>query len=188
MLAVALAPGHTIFEAGDRKSALLLLRENPDIQVALVDLGLPPFEHTPEEGLALLHAVRLEGMPVKLIVLTGQDQESAALAAIEAGAFDFLSKPASIPAIQASLSRAELFARKERELSGQGIARITISAPLGEGLRNVRDEAEERLVRQVLQDTAFNIHESARRLGVKRENIYYFLKKFGIVREGKTAE
>jgi transcriptional regulator with GAF, ATPase, and Fis domain len=50
-------------------------------------------------------------------------------------------------------------------------------------LKAVREDAEERLVRQVLKDTEFNVYQSAARLGVKRESIYYFLKKFGIKRE-----
>lgn len=183
LISVALQSRFEIVAVDSRAAALSALRSNPAIAVALVDLGLPPAPHGPGEGLALLQALRLEGLAIKAIVLTGQDQEAAAMAAIQEGAFDFLGKPASLSAILGAIERALLFARKEKELATRGIARLAISAPLGEGLRNVRDAAEERLVRQVLQETAFNIHESARRLGIKRENIYYLLKKFGIVRD-----
>jgi len=53
---------------------------------------------------------------------------------------------------------------------------------VSDGLKSVRDEVEEKLVRQVLQETGFNVNQSAARLGLKRESLYYFLKKFGIER------
>ncbi|HZX33079.1 MAG TPA: response regulator [Rhodocyclaceae bacterium] len=179
----ALARNFEVIEAENRPEALAALHARPEILAALIDLGLPPEPHSPREGLAILQALRTEGLPVKAVVLTGQDDEAAALAAIQEGAFDFLGKPAPLAAIAAAIERAIFFAAKERELARRGVARLAISAPLGEGLRNVRDEAEERLVRQVLQNTAFNVHEAARRLGVKRENVYYLLKKFGITRD-----
>lgn len=183
LISSALTPRFRIVVADCRKEALAVLRNDPEIAVALIDLGLPPLPHGFQEGVALLQAIRQDGLAAKAIVLTGQDQEETAMAAIREGAFDFLCKPTSLDAITGAIDRALLFSRKEKELAEKGIARLAISAPLGEGLRNVRDEVEERLVRRVLQETAFNVHEAARRLGIKRENIYYFLKKFGIARD-----
>ncbi len=71
----------------------------------------------------------------------------------------------------------------ERELSLEGITRIAVNAQTNEGLKGVRSDAEERLVRQILKETGFNVYQSAKRLGVKRENVYYFMKKFGIERD-----
>jgi transcriptional regulator with GAF, ATPase, and Fis domain len=82
-----------------------------------------------------------------------------------------------------AINRALLFLQKERELGKEGITRIAINAQIGDGLKSVRADAEERLVRQILKETGFNVYQSAKRLGVKRENIYYFLKKFGIARD-----
>ncbi len=175
--------GYQTFHAMQRAAALDLLAEHPEIAVILLDLGLPPHQHDMTEGLAALAAITVSGHPAKVIVLTGQDQEAAALQAIRGGAFDFLSKPAPMLSIQAAVERALLFGKKELELAEQGITRIQFNAVIGEGLKQVRDDAEEQLVRQVLRETQFNIHESARRLGIKRENVYYFLKKFGIVRQ-----
>lgn len=175
--------GYLTLHAEQRAPALALLNEHPEIAVVLLDLGLPPHQHDMSEGLALLAAIAISGHPAKVIVLTGQDQEAAALQAIRGGAFDFLGKPAPMSNIQNAVERALLFNKKESELVGQGITRIQFNAVIGEGLKQVRDDAEEQLVRQVLRETQFNIHESARRLGIKRENVYYFLKKFGIVRQ-----
>lgn len=174
--------GYHPIHASNRQEALTILQHSREIKVALIDLGLPPHEHDMREGLALLAAIRQSGRNIKIVVLTGQDQQAAAMAVIRDGAFDFLPKPAAMPTILAALERAQLFERTEAVLEQQGISRIDFNAVVGEGLKQVRDEAEERLVRRVLHETGFNVHESARRLGIKRENIYYFLKKFGITR------
>lgn len=169
--------------AGDTQEALAALTSSPTIEVVLLDLGLPPYAHDIREGMAALTHMQSLLLPMKIIVLTGQDQSEAALAAIREGAFDFLAKPASAESILTSIHRALLFLQAERELGAQGITRIALNAQLNAGLKGIRVDAEERLVRQVLKDTGFNVNQSAKRLGVKRENIYYFLKKFGIVRD-----
>nr|WP_315476288.1 response regulator [uncultured Undibacterium sp.] len=174
---------YRVSEADSRNAALDLLTEQSDIAVVILDLGLPPHAHAITEGIATLQEIQAAILPVKVIVLTGQDQEAAALAAIREGAFDFLAKPASADAILRAVKRAELFLQKERELGEQGITRIAINAQISDGLKGVRVDAEERLVRQILKETGFNVNQSAKRLGVKRENIYYFLKKFGIERD-----
>jgi two-component system, response regulator RegA len=170
-------------ETASRIAALEKLRIDTSISVVILDLGLPPAAHGISEGIATLRAIQSDMRPVKVIVLTGQDQEAAALAAIREGAFDFLTKPASSAVILGAIKRAMLFSQKEMELAKEGITRISINAQAGDGLKVVRADAEERLVRLVLKETGFNVYQSAKRLGVKRENIYYFLKKFSIERD-----
>jgi DNA-binding NtrC family response regulator len=174
---------YRVSEADQRSSAMALLHADATIRIVLLDFGLPPHAHDMREGIATLTQIQAEIMTAKVIVLTGQDQDAAALAAIREGAFDFLSKPVASDAILRAIGRAVLFLRTEQELSLQGITRIAVNAQAGEGLKGIRSDAEERLVRQVLKETGFNVFQSARRLGVKRENVYYFLKKFGIARD-----
>ena len=54
---------------------------------------------------------------------------------------------------------------------------------MGGGLQLAREEAEKNIIMKVLRDTNFNIYRSAKILGVKRESLYYFIKKFGWKRE-----
>ncbi len=172
-----------VSESDSRSAALEKLHADSSMTVIILDLGLPPHAHDITEGIATLKAIQADILPVKVIVLTGQDQEAAALEAIREGAFDFLAKPATAESILRAVRRALLFLQKERELGDEGITRIAINAQISEGLKGVRTDAEERLVRQILKETGFNVNQSAKRLGVKRENIYYFLKKFGIERD-----
>ena len=184
MLRTALESSHyLVFEADSRPMALNSLHENQDIAVAIVDLGLPPVEHTTLEGLATLRAIASEYPGVKAIVLTGQDEEKAAFDAIKEGAFDFLSKPAKTTDILMAVQRAFLFHRKEQDLLADGLARLQFNARYADGLKAVREEAEEKLVRQVLRETGFNVYKSAEKLGIKRESVYYFMKKFQISRD-----
>lgn len=175
--------GYQVSTADHRQAALDLLRTTPDIAVVILDLGLPPHGHAITEGIATLKSIQTELIPVKVIVLTGQDQEAAALEAVREGAFDFLAKPAPAEMILNATQRALLFLQKERELNREGVTRINLNTQFSGGLKHVRADVEERLVRQVLKETGFNVQQSAKRLGVKRENIYYFLKKFGIQRD-----
>ncbi len=174
---------YRVLEADSRRSALEALTSHPEVEVLLLDLGMPPAEHTPEEGLAVIRAASAQMHPAKILVLTGQDEEQSALDAIREGAFDFLAKPARVEDILQAIKRALLFYRKEKALSAEGMTRLQLNAVVADGLKAVREEAEEKLVRQVLKDTGFNIYQSAAKLGVKRESIYYFLKKFEITRD-----
>lgn len=175
--------GYTVLEAESRKTALEVLAVNEDVAVIILDLGMPPAVHSTEEGLQVIRAVSGMMHAAKIIVLTGQDQEQSALEAIREGAFDFLAKPASINDILKAVSRALLFYRKEQTMAEEGTTRLQLNAKVSDGLKAVREEAEERLVRQVLKDTGFNVYASAAKLGLKRESIYYFLKKFEIKRD-----
>jgi len=175
--------GYVIVEAESKSSADAIAKKEEDIAVIVLDLGLPPSPHTTSEGLAVIKSMTAAMLPAKIVVLTGQDEESSALAAIREGAFDFLSKPSKTEDILSAVQRASLFFNKERMLADEGMTRLQLNATVADGLKAVREEAEEKLVRQVLKDTEFNVYQTAAKLGLKRESIYYFLKKFGIKRD-----
>ncbi len=170
----------SILEAENRKEATELLKSHP-IDVVILDLGLPPSGDSPEEGLIILSSI-LNQYSSKVIILTGQKTEGIALESIKTGAFDYLMKPISMEKILFSIERAILFKNAEEELEKQGIKKITLDVEVGKGLQTLRDEADKHVILKVLRDTNFNIYQSAKILGVKRESLYYFLKKFGLKR------
>jgi two-component system response regulator RegA len=177
----SLESSYIVLEAGNRKESIERLKSDA-IDIVILDLGLPPHEDIPEEGLSLLDHI-LHQYACKVIILTGQKTEGIALEAIRSGAFDYLLKPVSMENILFSIERAMLFRGVETELYKQGIQKITIDMEVGKGLQVLRDEADKHVILKVLKDTNFNITRSAKILGVKRESLYYFLKKFGLKRD-----
>lgn len=182
-LAAALcAQGYAVQQAPDREEALAVLTRPEAPDLVLLDLGLPPQPSTMNEGLRLLDEILRRSPTAKIVVLTGQDESAAALEAVRRGAFDFLVKPAAQGAILQALNRAALFAREETRMAKAGETRLNLTARINEGPAEVAAAAEEQLLRRVLGETAWNIAETARRLGLSRENVYYYLKKYGIQR------
>ncbi|UFS69156.1 PEP-CTERM-box response regulator transcription factor [Geomonas sp. RF6] len=95
----------TVFLAGDAKEALALFKKEAP-PVVVLDLGLPPYEESSEEGFRLL-AQMLELNPyAKLIMLTGQNERENALKAMRMGACDFYSKPPVLAELKVIISRA----------------------------------------------------------------------------------
>lgn len=175
--------GYTVLAAGSPVEALTIARQaQTSFDLAVLDLGLPPDPNEPKAGLELLRLLVLERPSLKVLVLTGQDEPSVALTAIGLGAFDFLNKPASAQRVKEALTRAVLFLQAEKQLSTDGQARMTLTAPINEGVREFGEAAQERLVRSVLAESQFNVAQAARKLGLTREHLYYFMKKFGIER------
>ncbi|MEA1988599.1 MAG: response regulator [Pseudomonadota bacterium] len=174
--------GYQVTEVSSRVEAIKALQSD-SFQVILLDMGMPPHEFTPQEGLAVLEWVRVKYALVKVVVLTGQDAEATSYLALKHGAFDFLEKPISAEAVLAAVKRAILFYQQAVKLKQQeGVQQLQVDVTLGDGVKAIRNQAEEKLVRQVLADTKFNVHETARRLGLKRENVYYLIKKYGLER------
>ena len=174
--------GYQVQATPDRASALGVLGSALPPSMLLLDLGLPPHASTMSEGLSLLDAA-LQLVPgIKVIVLTGQDEDAAALEAIRRGAFDFLVKPASLAAIHAAVRRASLFNQTEERMTVVGEARLHLTARLWEGPKEAASSAEEQLLRRTLVATGYNIAEVARQLGMAREHVYYYLNKYGLRR------
>ncbi|GAB6033913.1 response regulator [Galenea microaerophila] len=176
---------YSVLTASNAQEAIQqLIHHATDITVVILDMGMPPHEHTPEEGLKVLDKITEAALACKVIVLTGQEAETTAYQAIKHGAFDFLSKPITADQLLAAVKRAELFYQQTQKLKQQeGIQKVALDLPLGEGVKSARNQAEYKLLKQVLNDTQFNVHEAARRLNLKRENVYYLIKKYHIQRE-----
>ena len=169
--------GYRVSCAHTRAQALTI---RPQPLIALIDLGLPPAENRISEGLFLIDALLAIEPCCKIIVITGQDEESAAFEAVRRGAFDFLSKPASMSDIKSAIKRAQFFLRHEKHLSEGGEARLHLTVRLANGPKDTADAVEEQMVRGTLADSNGNVSEAARRLGLVREHLYYYLKKYGI--------
>ncbi len=110
----ALAQEYEVFPAEDRASALEIFREQRP-PVALLDLGLPPSPGGPEEGMAALGEMLQFDSQARVIILSGQGEKQNALAAIGAGAYDFMAKPAEVEELKIILRRAFHLSELERD-------------------------------------------------------------------------
>lgn len=90
----ALGEHFKIHTAESRSSAITLLRDlSITPHLALVDLGLPPLPHRPDEGFDLITELLAHAPQIKIFVLSGQNDESNARHARALGAIDFIAKP-----------------------------------------------------------------------------------------------
>ncbi len=93
-LSFAFAKEYDVITSHSRAHALSVLRQLRQLPpLALVDLGLPPLPHRPDEGFALIGDLLALSPDMKIIVLSGQSDESNARHARTLGAVDFVAKP-----------------------------------------------------------------------------------------------
>ena len=91
--------------AHDRESALVQLRRSTPAVVTM-DLGLPPDADSVSEGFRLLEQILAFDPDIKVIVLTGQNDQANALRAVAVGAYDFFAKPFEPELLNLTVERA----------------------------------------------------------------------------------
>ena len=109
-LAYSLASSFEVLTSPSRShcaSLLRQLRQPPDL--ALVDLGLPPLPHQPDEGFALIGELLALSPAMRILVLSGQDGEAHGRHARTLGAVDFIAKPADPALLRQALLNSLTF-------------------------------------------------------------------------------
>lgn len=89
LLISAKLPDLTVLQAGSLTQALQVLRDNPEVRLALLDLGLPD-----SHGLDTLTRLHDAAPLVTAVVLSADERRETIIAAIEAGAAGFIPKTA----------------------------------------------------------------------------------------------
>jgi two-component system response regulator HydG len=115
--ALLLRAGHEVVALDSPIAATRMLAQE-DFDVALLDVKMPELS-----GLELLTAMKHRRPEVEVIIMTGQATVETALAAIKAGAYDYLTKPFDdvdlvARAVEKAAERKRLFDRN-RELENQ---------------------------------------------------------------------
>jgi two-component system NtrC family response regulator len=100
--------------AHDRASAIVQFRRH-EPAVVTMDLGLPPDPDSVTEGFKLLDEMLDLDPYVKVIVLTGQNDQANALRAIAQGAYDFQAKPFEPELLGLTIDRAFRLAELQAE-------------------------------------------------------------------------
>ena len=94
-----------VVTAADRDSALVQFRRYQPAVVTM-DLGLPPDPDSVSEGFKLLGQLLELDPDIKVIVLTGQNDQANALRAVAMGAYDFMAKPFEPEVLTLTIDRA----------------------------------------------------------------------------------
>jgi two-component system KDP operon response regulator KdpE len=111
LLRVALeGENYDVHEAETGRQGLVEIANRPPA-VILLDLGLPDMD-----GLEVLKRLR-EWSEAPVLVLSVRDDESGKVAALDAGAEDYVTKPFSSPELLARLRAAQRKTRPEEEIS-----------------------------------------------------------------------
>ena len=128
-LTYALERDFKVHVAQSRPHAKSLLRQlDRTPQLALIDLGLPPTPHRPDEGFRLVKELVAHSPEMEIVVLSGQREEANARHARALGAVEFLHKPCEPEALRARLLRAlEMHGAEAARPAGCGLLGRSVS-------------------------------------------------------------
>ena len=133
-LAFALGADYAVYACESRPHAIELLRQLPNPPpLALVDLGLPPTPHAPDEGFQLIADLLAHSPAMKIFVLSGQNDAANARHARALGAWEFVAKPADPALLRRLLARAlEVPAPEQVELVGASPALAKLKSQIAQ--------------------------------------------------------
>lgn len=100
--------GHEVVHAGDGASALELAESDRDLDVLVLDIGIPG-----PDGLAVLRHLRTTGDDRPVLLLTGRGAVADRVAGLRAGADDYLPKPFVLDEL---VARIEALVRRRRRV------------------------------------------------------------------------
>ncbi|MGB5604812.1 MAG: sigma-54 dependent transcriptional regulator [Gammaproteobacteria bacterium] len=136
-LGFVLSTQYRVITADSRNAVnarLAALEHYPDI--ALVDLGLPPFPHKPDEGFSLIRELITKSPNMKILVLSGQDNDVNIQHALTLGAVDFVAKPAEPDLLLSRLQHQQRLHAIEINRQAQEQTRLVGSSASIEAVRN----------------------------------------------------
>ena len=106
-LSFSMSPVFEVITSHSRAHCTQLLRQlRRSPQLALIDLGLPPLPHRPDEGFALISDLLKLSPEIRIVVLSGQSDAGNARHARAIGAIDFVAKPCNTAELHKVLQRA----------------------------------------------------------------------------------
>ena len=138
-LSFVLASDFDIVESSSRRACVDQLRElSRPASLALIDLGLPPRPHRPDEGFALIADLLAHSPSIKIFVLSGQNDEANARHARTLGATEFVAKPCDPATIKRLLIGALTFSDSEQK----GVSADVVQGLIGDSppLKKLRDQ------------------------------------------------
>jgi CheY-like chemotaxis protein len=106
MLADALSSDYEVLQAEHGLAALELIDGGALLDMVLTDLVMPRMD-----GLGLTSTIQAQSPLLPVVVMTAHDDRQQILAALRAGAYDFIAKPFELDVMEAAVKRAVDHAR-----------------------------------------------------------------------------
>lgn len=132
--------GYEPIEAETGEEALELLRQHPDIRLALLDVMLPDID-----GFEVCRRIRAMDLRIGIIMLTAKSQEMDKVTGLMTGADDYVTKPFSPAELTARVDA--LYRRMGEPAGGQADGGDIVSGPFRLNTRNRTLEKRDKRVR-----------------------------------------
>ncbi len=139
---------HLVTSRSEARRLLVKMDNMPAL--ALVDLGLPPEPHRPDEGFALIKELLTVNPVMKILVLSGQSEKHYVQHALSLGAADFIAKPCDPQLLKARLDHHLMILEAERHGPEERVSGVDL---LGES--PAMDELRSQITR--FADTPFPV-------------------------------
>ena len=94
--------GHTLYEAGDCKEAMVFFKKNSPPDLVSLDLRIPG----EMDGMDLLRKIKETQPEIQVVILTAYGNIGSAVEAIKLGAYDYLTKPFENERLRLTFRRA----------------------------------------------------------------------------------
>lgn len=122
----------------DTRNAAISQVSTPDRcpDLALVDLGLPPLPHKPDQGFELIRELIAKNPNMKILVLSGQDNDVNIQHALTLGAVDFIAKPADPDLLLSRLQHQQRLHAIDIKRETQADTRLIGNSAAIEAVRN----------------------------------------------------
>ncbi|MBW1676985.1 MAG: sigma-54-dependent Fis family transcriptional regulator [Deltaproteobacteria bacterium] len=129
--------GYPVIYAADGKEGLEIFKKN-NVDIIITDLRMPGMD-----GLSVLKAAKELSGPVELIVMTAYGDMDSAIAAMRAGASDYILKPIKLKELIASLQRTGRYQnlKREKEFYRKKLKDVTTRHQEEFGLQNIIGES-----------------------------------------------
>jgi DNA-binding NtrC family response regulator len=137
--------GYPVIYAADGKEGLEIFKKN-NIDIIITDLRMPGLN-----GLDLLKAVKRLSDSVEVIAMTAYGDMDSSIAALRAGASDYILKPIKLKELIASLQRTRRYQnlKREKEFYRKKLKHITTKQQEKFGLHNIIGESP--AIRRVIE-------------------------------------
>jgi len=126
----ALDPSAAVLEAADPRAALDTVEREPQLDLVLLDLGLPGMH-----GLSLLQSLRDQHPAISVVVISATADRDSVKRALDHGAMGFIPKSSSNEVLKSALQLVLAGGvYVPAELVGRGESRATAAAPAATGM------------------------------------------------------